>query len=172
MFNRSATMTDDEKAELVKEILAVTPVNPKTPVKKGKLSAKAQNVLKVLADGQNNNFDSNRMKYLQRLTEAIMGEKLTVSDYITGLPRLKDDSLKKFMAIVPEENSFDHGYTLGKAVLVKTTGLDYCIKSNGSLGNHIMEEDCRYATMEEVTELVDTLQKNVDAVTVANLFKN
>lgn len=169
MFKRDVMMTDGEKAEMKAEILKVTPVNPPTKAKVTKLSAKAQATLKILESGKVD-FSSDRKKYLRDLAEAILGEKLSVSAHITDLPRIKTDVMKKLTAIVPEEDNYDHGYPLGKVVLVMADYTDYCLNDKGQAGKHINPDDCRMATDAEIDEFLNKLQKNLDAQTILKVF--
>ena len=172
MFKRSNKMTDAEKAELKAEILKATPAVPKAvKKKKSALSDKAIAVQKVLgASGLD--FNTSRKKTLQELMEIVLGEKLSGSSHITDAPRLKDDSLKKFMVIVPEESSNSHRYPLGKPCLVVADYVDYCMDNKGTLQDHIAPKDCRVASLDEIDEFLDELQKNADALTIVKVLEN
>lgn len=174
MFKRDVMMTNAEKTEMKNEILKVTPVNPPTKPKVTKLSAKAQATLKILENGKVD-FSTDRKKYLRELAEAILGEKLSVSAHITDLPRLatkQDDMsvMKRLSAIVPEEDTNDHGYPLGKVVLVLQDYADYCITDKGITGKHINPMDCRMASDAEIDSFLDNLQKNLDAQKILSTF--
>jgi tRNA U55 pseudouridine synthase TruB len=162
-------MTDAEKAEMKAEIVKVTAVNPPTKAKKVTLSPKAVATLKVLENGKVD-FSTDRRKYLRELAEAMLGEKLSVSAHMTDLPRIKLDDMKRLTAIVPEEDSTDHGYPLGKVVLVMTDYSDYCLNENGQNGKHMHPADCRMAMDSEIDHFLNTLQKKLDAQTILKTF--
>ena len=169
MFKRDVMMTDAEKAEMKAEILKVTAVNPQTKPKVTKLSDKAVATLKILESGKVD-FSTDRKKFLRELAEAILGEKLSVSNHITSLPRIKLDDMKRLTAIVPEEDTFDHGYPLGKVVLVMQDHTDYCLNEKGQAGKHIEPKDCRMASDHEIDTFLNALQKNLDAQAILNTF--
>lgn len=171
MFVRSTKMTDGEKAELKKEVLAVTQVVtlPK-PAKANPLSPKAREVKKILDKMPSGWKADLKGKFLDELAEALTGEKLSVDLHVTGLPRLKDDSLKKYMIIVPEENTNSSEYVPGKPIMALKDGLDYCLMASGKTGNHVEEEDCRFPTVEEVDQFLDELQKKVDVTVLLSAF--
>jgi hypothetical protein len=162
-------MSNDEKAELKKEVLAVTKlvVIPKSP-KADPMSPKAKEIKKVMDKMPPDWLSDSKGKFLTELVESLVGEKLSINTHLTGLPHLKDDSLKKFMIIVPEENTNSSDYAPGKPVMAVKDGMDACMMANGKIGNHIEEQDCRFATAEEVDLFLDELQKRTDAQTVIN----
>lgn len=175
MFNRSVRMTDDEKAEMKKEILAVTSVSASATKSKSasKMSPNAVALVKAL-EGMPSDWQGRKSQALVKMFEAILGEKLDkTSSHVTDNPRITGNDFKKFVAIVPEECSNSHDYSLGKVVLVYQSGYDKCFTESGNVGNgHLDPADCRFATADEIDKFLDKLQRNVDANTIIQHFAN
>ena len=172
MFNRSNKMTDAEKAELKKEILAVTPLcaSATKSKKASQLSKNGEALLKAL-EGLPSDWQGRKATSLKKCFEAVLGEKLELkSSHITDNPRIKSSDFKKFTAIVPEENSNGSDYSLGNVVIVYSNGHDRCFDERGGVGGHLDPADCRFATADELDKFLDSIQKRVDVNTIMQHF--
>lgn len=173
MFARSTKMTDAEKDEFKKEILDKTTLCPalKKGAKTSKLSPKAQEVMKAFESLPGDWKSNAREKALKKLFEAVLGEKLNVGSlHVTDNPRLSGTDAKRFAAIVPEEDNNGAGYPLGKVIVLVQDGYDKGMTETGGIGNHVLLEDCRFATADELDAYLDAMQKKVDINTILQYF--
>jgi hypothetical protein len=179
MFTRNVKMNANDKVELRKEILKVTPdvVAPKK-VKQApapKVSKKAEALLTVLKtfprDWQPG--QTSKGEALRKAFETILGETLVVTapvdNSMSSAPRIDKGNLKKFQAFVPESDQSHHDCPINKVVLLIQDGGNQVMMENGKVGT-VTRSFCRYATRPEINAFLDKLQKTANVEEVARIF--
>jgi hypothetical protein len=174
MFERTKYMTDAEKAEMRDEIIKATPfpVEPKEViVKVPKRSKTTMDVQKVF-DGLPRDWHGNdKGKALARLFEVFLGEPLVlpaVKKRPTNMFKKKDS--KSLQALVPIRTGNSHTYPIGEVCLILKNYTDVCMRGDGSNGNHVDEQNFRYATLQEIDAFLDKLQKKVQVYDIVRHF--
>lgn len=173
MFERTNKMTDDEKAELKKEILKATPVmvQPKKEVvtlpKRSKTTMEVQKIL----DGLPREWKNEQGKALASLFEVLLGEPVIVT--IPVPPVTNKFNIKKsmkFQAVVAHCNDNSHNYPIGEVSVVYRDGSVQGVRINGTVGNHMNDSSFRYANPDEIDSFLDKLQKHASIKDLIEYF--